>query len=376
MTRQGNETAGPRPSSIATLPEMVESLPTDGRDLFHRLYHLSRSVGRLVVSNSSRDWIERSFGSVEAVETQTIVRLTNLITMEGAVFNPLRASRPVETVAGDLQRIIHDSLGDAFCRPEEQTPEDPFGRIRGRHSITASNIAKFAPFHGLVIFDEHDPLKLSEESVRDYMDVGRRWAEEAMKLDPEVRYYFLGWNALWSAGASVIHGHAQVSCSRDLAYAKIEHLRRSTIPYRDRFGASYFEDLRKVHETLGLGFEWEGMGVLAHLTPVRDREVVLVAPAGMSPGGEEALPGAIYRVLECLISTLGTRSFNVALYSPPLAPAPEDWSGFPVMARIVDRGDPMTRTNDVGCMELYGSPVIPTDPFRLIEALRERSGQQ
>ena len=86
----------------------------------------------------------------------------------------------------------------------------------------------------------------------------------------------------------------------------------------------------------------------------------------------ESLPGAIYRVLDSLISDLGTRSFNVAILQPPLAESPEDWSGFPLMARIVDRGDPMKRTNDVGSMEMYASPVIPTDPFRLVEALQAK----
>ncbi len=38
----------------------------------------------------------------------------------------------------------------------------------------------------------------------------------------------------------------------------------------------------------------------------------------------------------------------------------------------VDRGDPMNRTNDVGAMELYASPVITNDPFRVIDALRAR----
>jgi hypothetical protein len=57
---------------------------------------------------------------------------------------------------------------------------------------------------------------------------------------------------------------------------------------------------------------------------------------------------------------------------PPLGEAPEDWSGFPHIVRILDRGDPMRRTNDVGAMELFACPVVPTFPFHLIEALRQR----
>ncbi|CAA9437713.1 MAG: Polyribonucleotide nucleotidyltransferase (polynucleotide phosphorylase), partial [uncultured Rubrobacteraceae bacterium] len=55
---------------------------------------------------------------------------------------------------------------------------------------------------------------------------------------------------------------------------------------------------------------------------------------------------------------------------PPLAPADEDWTGFPAVVRIVDRGDPANRTSDIGAMELYAAPVVASDPFRIAEALR------
>lgn len=351
-------------------------LPRPERDLFYRLYHVSRSVGHLVVPESSRPWITHTFGSVEAVENQTVVRLTNMTTLDGAIFNPLRAHRPFYTLSGDLEKIIEESRGDQFCAPELNTPEDVFGRVRGLHSVTGSNVAKYAPFHGLLISDEHDPLHLSEGAVRDYLEVGRRWAAEAMRVDPDAKYYFFGWNALWSAGASVIHGHAQVSCFRDMHYAGVERLRRAALAYRERSGTNYFTDLEKVHESLELSFVWQGVSVLAHLTPTRDKEVLLMVPsqtydASETPGGS-VLPSALYRVLDCLVSSLGTRSFNVALCMSPLGPVLEDWSGFPVLVRIVDRGDPMKRTSDVAFMELYGSQVVNTDPFWLVEALRER----
>ncbi len=321
----------------------------------------------MVVPETARQWAIGTFGSVEAVETQTIVTVTNPVTMESALFNPLRASRPVTVTPGDLSQIIEESRGDPFCHPEDATPEDVFGRVRGRHSITASNAAKYAPFHGLVIFDEHDPLQLSEDRVKDYLGVGHRWALEALRVDPEAKYYFFAWNALWSGGASVVHGHAQVSCVRHAHYARVEMFRRAALGYRTQTGSDYFEDLLRVHEALGLTVEHEGVSVVAHLTPVREKEVLI-----LSDTLSDALAAAAYRVLDCLMTMLEVRSFNLVVYTPPLAPTPENWSGFPCMVRIVDRGDPMKRTNDVGAMELYASPVITTDPFRLIEALRER----
>ena len=50
----------------------------------------------------------------------------------------------------------------------------------------------------------------------------------------------------------------------------------------------------------------------------------------------------------------------------------EDWSGFPVVVRIVDRGDPTARTADIGAMELYAASVVSSDPFAVVRALAGR----
>jgi hypothetical protein len=57
---------------------------------------------------------------------------------------------------------------------------------------------------------------------------------------------------------------------------------------------------------------------------------------------------------------------------PPIAEVEEDWSGFPVVVRIVDRGDPDSKVSDVGAMELYAASVIASDPFAVAGALEKR----
>lgn len=42
----------------------------------------------------------------------------------------------------------------------------------------------------------------------------------------------------------------------------------------------------------------------------------------------------------------------------------------PVVWRLVDRGDRAARHGDIGCMELFGTPVIATDPFAVAGWLR------
>ena len=78
--------------------------------------------------------------------------------------------------------------------------------------------------------------------------------------------------------------------------------------------------------------------------------------------------------LACFRDQMGVQSFNVAMYMRPLAEVDEDWRGFPVVVRAVDRGDPINRTGDIGSMELYAANVIGTDPFFVIGQLAEVFG--
>ena len=79
----------------------------------------------------------------------------------------------------------------------------------------------------------------------------------------------------------------------------------------------------------------------------------------------------IYRALRCLTDTLGVIRFNLVVYLPPLGPAVagESWQDFPIVVRMVDRGDPMRRTADFGAMELYAASVVSSDPFKVAETL-------
>lgn len=355
----------PDTRSIVQLAELVQALPEAERQRFERIFRVDSTVGELHAPPSMHDWIKEHFGSLEAVQRQRIVKVTNLITVEGALFNELRARRPMELDnCGDLSETILSSVGDPFCQPLEGTPEDVFGRVQGKHCITASNVAKYDRFSGVVVFDEHNPLLFSGEQVKDYIDTALAWARQAHCVDKEAVYFFLLWNCLWKSGASVLHGHAQMSLSRGIHYARVEHLRRAALLYRVGHGVNYFDDLYAVHKALGLAVDYRNVRILAYLAPIKEKEVILLAPRL-----DDDMKWAIYKVLRALIDTLGVRSFNLALHMRPIDGVPEDWKGFPAQVRIVDRGDPHDRHCDVGAMDLYGSSVIASDPFRVAEAL-------
>jgi hypothetical protein len=351
--------------SIANLPHLVDSLPEQERARVDRLFQVVASTGYLEAPKSMHGWIEGLFGSVGAVEAQRIIRTTNLYTYEGTLFNELRASRPVETeLPGDLSSIVTSGTGDPFCRPLEGTPSDVFGRVEGSHSITASNIAKYDALHGVIVFDQHNPLAISRELIADTFDVGFRWAEKAVEHDPLACYYFLMWNCMWKSGASILHGHAQVTCTRDRHYSRVEQLRAAAERYRQQHNGNYFDALLAAHHSLGLMIQRGPARIMASLTPIKEKEVWIVADEH-----SRDLDNVIYDVLDCFTHKLGVVSFNLVTYMRPLRPVPESWDGFPFIIRIVDRGPLANKTADFGAMELYASSVVSSDPFRVIDAL-------
>jgi hypothetical protein len=357
--------------TIDSLEEIVASLPAEEKTLFQRIYAVTTSVGELRTPPSMESWVRQRFGSVEAVTKQKIVKVTNVVTHEGSLFNRLRALRPMgpkeeKSIDAQLQAASHQNL---FRNPESNTPEDLFGRVEGKHCVTASNIAKYDGLHGVVIFNDFNPLHFSREEIIDYIDTGWEWARRAQAMKPQARYFFFIWNCLWRAGASIYHGHAQVVLTCDRHYAKIDGLRRAALSYRQNYGSNYFGDLFQVHRSTGCAVEKKGVKILAHLTPFKDNEVILMAEA-LSLSFKER----IYEVLACFRDRIGVTCFNLSLVTPPLSATEESWEGFPVMARIVDRGDPDSRASDVGGMEIYGASVIASDPLDLTRQLREYLG--
>src|SRR5215204_6146458 len=127
---------------ITDLQALISGLPPEERTLANRIFDVSRTTGRLDPPEAMYAWIEKSFGSVDYVTAQRIVKVSNRITLEGTLFNGLRASRPLDTgVSLDLDRKIAATEGDPFCHPKEGTPADVFGRVEGEHATTASNVA-------------------------------------------------------------------------------------------------------------------------------------------------------------------------------------------------------------------------------------------
>lgn len=152
------------PATITTLPQRVAALPGELRAVCDELFAIGASHGVLEMPPTMLAWAEQQFGNTDSVTHQTIIKVVNRLTLEGALFNPLRAKRPAMHSGDDAELeawIAAELRDDIFAHPLCTTPADRFGRIRGAHCISASNVAKYDGWHGVVVFDEPHPLRFA-----------------------------------------------------------------------------------------------------------------------------------------------------------------------------------------------------------------------
>lgn len=351
--------------SIADLSELVAALPSGTRRTFERIFTVEAMPCELRLPQQMVPWTEQQFGSLENVTGQIITKVTNRVTGECSIYNPLRSRRPRHFSSGGSSASLQQNQDDPFSDPLLNTPEDLFGRIEGAHCITAGNVAKYEGYHGVIIFKNPDPLKFGCKEVADYLETGWKWAQKTHEHDNSARYFLFLWNCMNRAGASIYHGHAQVVLARGSHYTRIEYLRRSAALYGRENDGDYFDDLFRVHEALGLAWSHNGARVLLYLGALKLNEVMV-----LSEGLTEALKRSVYNALACFRDSLGVTSFNAGIAFPPLGNN-TGWEGFPVIARMVDRGDSGDVSSDIGAMEFYGANVISSDPFKTAAAMQQ-----
>jgi hypothetical protein len=369
-------------ATITELKELVDEMPEDQRQIFDRIFYVSSSVGELEIPDTCEGLAWQYFGNksecgwntekpssvTERLEEQKIIRIRNKVTGEEALFNELRSSRPGmrQEDVGGLKKKVLAHIDEAkrscyMCHPEELTANDVFDRIKGKHCITGANIAKYDAWSGMLYFRKHSPLEFELEELSDYIDTAFNWFRRVHKItNEEFEYPFLMWNCLERAGASRVHGHMQMLLAKEMAYAEVENLRKASQNYKkeNKDNPDYFKDLFSVHEALGLGIERSS--VLAYLTPIKDKEVMIIGK------NIDEVKKSSYETLRCFIDRLGVLAFNFVIQMPPFGSHPE-WRNFPYVARVIDRGSPLKLGTDIASMELYGSKVIGADPFKVID---------
>ena len=359
--------------TIENLLEMIDAMTSADRARFGRVFEARKIKGSCECPPSMVAWTQRHFGSIDKIESQTVIRVHNSRTYEGALFNAVRALRP--TLQTTMDNILdqlspkHDRRRECpFCKVRELTAVDSFTpqRIVGDRCVTASNAAKYDGRHGLIIFNNHDALAFSLDDLRDYIEVANKWFRAATDIAQNFIYPFLIWNCGWRAGGSQEHGHMQVTVAQGRPYPRIESLHRTAMDYQQDFGESYFLDLFEIHNALGLGFQVLDTRVLVSLCPMRDKEIWL-----MSRALNTQMATVLYAVLATLRDQASVRSFNLGLLFPPAVPSLE-WTDFPVIIRIIDRLSPAVLSSDISGMGLFaGADVIASDPFTIASLLEK-----
>lgn len=368
-------------TTILDLPELLNKIDQD-------IFKADLLPGRLKVPPPLAPKVARWYGrptdtgsdtAILRASEQRVVRTINAYTSEGAQFNERRAERPVPIPdTALLASFIEAAKKDCdFCDPLNMTCEDLWGRINGKYCVTAANAAKYDASHGMVIFNAHHPHSFGRDEIRDYVETAVAWLHRTNAEDRSLKYPFIMWNCLGSAGASLVHGHLHMLVNPCGFYARHAVLVSATDAYRTKPDREYWRDWTSVHTQVGLGVDLGDTAIVAAITPSKEKEVVILDHGSRGTEISEAATNALADVLRTFIDRLGVLSFNVGIYLPPIDAY--DYR-LPLIIRCVDRGDPSplppgkSKTADVGGMEFYGSPVVAFDPFKVIDAVKQHIG--
>jgi hypothetical protein len=352
-------------ASIIDLPKLVEGLKQEDKELFDRFFLVCETTGKLFLTEEMKPWADKTFGDHNILSEQKLVKVMNQFSCEESIFNEIRAKRPMEVKPSDEAMKEIGTSCEQFCKPEQSTPTEEIGRIKGKFCITAANVTKFETHHGLVIFNKHNPLESNEEELLDYMETAKRWFEATHKKNKDAIYPFLMWNCLWRAGASINHGHMQALLGECFHHTEAELFKRVKAVYKKKFKADYFTDIHRVHEALGLGLRSGKVMVYTSMTPRKDKEVMVIADSL-----DEEYMKAVAKVATCLIKEMGVESFNMGMLLPPMK-KDRSWSGFPVITRFVDRGKLGRKGSEIAGVEYIARrSVVEVDPYKVIEKLK------
>ena len=130
-------------SSIVELEELIARLTGEARGAARRIFKVTTTTGTLIAPAEMEGWITKLFGSLDAVRSQRIVRVTNLVTLEGALFNELRELQQllvragfnvgkVDGIMGQLSRTAVKTMQIKYGLPADSWPTaELLARMRG-----------------------------------------------------------------------------------------------------------------------------------------------------------------------------------------------------------------------------------------------------
>eukprot|EP01079_Euglenida_sp_SAG-EU17-18_P000746 gene746-386_t len=314
------------------VPRFITQIPPN----FHRIYSVDEHLGHVSVPSEFKPRVRKMFSrypsksdSIDFVETQHITTVYNKVLFEHTLHNPLRTYRPgsppsqpqrhqrhaqVETQLADV--ISASKNGCDFCRYRDNTAEDIFGRIEGQYTYTASNIAKYEGYHSLVLPYQHDPLEFPYAALHDMMKTASKWFSTAHQRDPAFRYPQMMWDCLPRASASQMHQHVQMSLTKDHYYGRSAQVVDAAHQYAQNYKSNYWNDVSLVHTQLGLAISYGDAILMASMTPIKEKELLVLAPDPLSP----YFAALLHVALNGLKHKAAVRAFSAAIVLPVIGP--------------------------------------------------------
>jgi len=205
----------------------------------------------------------------------------------------------------------------------------------------------------------HDYLALDERQFEELVvaaDEYVRAAHARMLAD----YFVIALNGGPKSASSVAHAHLQVVGRRSRHFAYPERIVHSCPP-------DYWYDAGAAHERMGLGVAAGSSSGFANVCPTKEADFTVLSRSVVQSAPH------VWALVRSLVAR-GTTSFSLAAIISPnhLSRATVDiryanWP--PVVWRFIDRGDVRGPQADIGTLELFGSTIVATDPYRVADAL-------
>jgi hypothetical protein len=300
----------------------------------------------------------------ERVERQRLVYARDVLAGREAVFNPLRARRAAEP-APEASAPIDCRWCDRDGWHVAQTGRwtERFGDVVALDGRVCArpNWARQAASSGIVFGDErmHDLLRLGRDEFVALFEAAEAYIAAARAARSALDHFMVFANGGQRAAASVEHAHLQVVGRAGRHFAWAEHTAAVAPP-------DYWARLRAAHAALSLLVDHGSASAWATLVPTKERDVTVMSRSLASGAA------LVHDVMQALVRQ-GSNTFSIAAILAPFA-ARERFAGWPpVVWRLLDRGDRAVRHSDIGCMELFGTPVIATDPFAVAGWIGARS---
>jgi len=309
----------------------------------------------------------------------------------------------IKEYSGRILVVDADGIQTAFEASKAKAPqvkESGASKLRTRKSeirmgVSSANAFPASRLHGIVFSGQHSILALQPEDFRQMARAAIRWFDgadaAARDADNGKKSVFrvITFDSSPSAGASQLHPHLQLFAMEDSWPTKwrrwFEPANRFN--FASKLGntrRNYFKTFVEAHLNLGLGIQaGRQVYVLAHLTPVKNGEVLVIDLSSSSSSSSTHFFDVVFQVVRMFRSQAkfsvsvgialspagrpsnkGKKRRVVGQRTPPPPPTPS-------VARIVPRNSVGDAHADVSAFDFYLRSVISEDPFDVARTIKQ-----